>query len=104
MKGRLNQLPLAMVEVPLAREQALAQQSLGPLHAPSFDKVPVVFDQDLLDIVRMAEQHDPLGPNRKGDDIAVRIRHPCQKTDGITAVAQEMTHKRLALRAGGILE
>jgi hypothetical protein len=30
MEGRLNEPPLALVKLPLAREEAFAQQPLGP--------------------------------------------------------------------------
>ena len=58
VEDRLQELPLAVVEVPFAREQPFAEQALGLLRRLPLHELAVVGDQDAEDVLRIAHHVD----------------------------------------------
>lgn len=57
MKGRLGEPALPAVDGALAVEEPLAEELLGDVAAAGFDKLPVVSDQDVPNMIGMGNQN-----------------------------------------------
>ena len=84
------------MELPLAGQQSLPQETLRQLEATALDEISMAGDQDILDVVRMIEKIDVLGSELEVCDVAVRARKPCQETERVTAELKQASYQRLA--------
>ena len=83
VERRLRETPLARVDIPFAREKALAEEALGPLQPGSLRVVVLVGDEDVPDEVGVLDEEDVLPPERVVDDVGRLPRHPAHEGERI---------------------
>src|SRR5215813_4535089 len=71
MEGRLRETALAKPEVAFAGKQAIAEETLVGFEDASFGEFARVGDEDLLDVVGMADEKNVIVEGAKLDDVAV---------------------------------
>src|SRR5688572_15683324 len=84
LENRLNALALLPVDLPLRREEALAQDNAFSLLQPrAFHKVVRLRHQDFTHQVRMIEQKNGMAKEFEVSDIAVFARYSRQRADEV---------------------
>ena len=85
MKCRLDDLALAAVQRPVARQKSVSEQSPCAAQGASFDEPLLMCDEHLLDIVRMIQQVDVKAADLDMNDVAVFLGHAGKKPERIAA-------------------
>src|SRR5688572_32798313 len=75
MERRLSEPPLTQMELVLAREQAVSEQSSRALEAAALVEVLLVRDEHVADQVRMIEQVQVLRADLVVRDVTVALVH-----------------------------
>ncbi len=73
MECRLGKPPLSKVELSLARQQAVAEETFGALERASLPEVLPVRDEHIAHEVGMADDEEPRRSERHVYDVAVRV-------------------------------
>lgn len=106
VEDRLDEAPLAAVQLGFAGEQPFAQEALELLDAAALHEALVVGDQHLADELGVADEHEAVAQHLEGHDVAVLARQveqraggSAQKVDGVEAERELRTGQRA--RGGG---
>src|SRR5262245_9033331 len=95
MKRRRHQPAMLRVRVAFARQQSLAEQPLRSLEAAALSEVPAVSDQNVLDEMRIADEHDLLAPHLVGRHVTVGALQSGEEPERIaTGPIQEPVDER----------
>jgi hypothetical protein len=79
MKGRLQEVALALMHRAFAAEQAFPEKLLGDIPASALRKGTVVRDEHRVNVLGMAEEHCVFRPEPKGDHVSVLVLETAQK-------------------------
>lgn len=90
MKGRLQPPALPQVKRILARQQALAHQSLGARQGAPLVEVCLMGDQNVSDVVGMAEQKKAVEPESKLGDVTAPAGEVSEEARSIAIEFEEM--------------
>ena len=85
MKRRLHQPALPEMNRALAGQQAVAEQPLAALEAAALGEVPVVGDEDVFHLLRVADEEQLLAAHAVVDDVAVLARDAREEVERIPA-------------------
>jgi hypothetical protein len=94
VEHRLDQAALPSVEVSFAREEAVAEQALGLLQDLPLLETRMVGDEDVLDMVGVAQQEDVEPAHVERDDVAVLPSEPQEQAVRIDAELSERLEGR----------
>src|SRR5262249_608853 len=90
MKGRLQEMALALMQRAFAVEQALPEELFGDVPAAALQKGAVLPDEDRMQVLRMAEQHRTFRAEPEGDDIPIFLLEATHKAEHIAGERQQM--------------
>jgi len=79
MKGRLQEMALALMHRAFAAEQAFPEKLLGDVSASALRKGTVLRDEHRMNVLGMAEKHRVFRPEPKGDHVPVFVLETAQK-------------------------
>src|SRR5437762_42887 len=84
VKRRLHQPALPKMNRALARQQAVAEQPLAALEAAALREVPVVGDENVFDLLRVADEEQLLAAHAVVDDVAVLARDAREELERVS--------------------
>src|ERR1700675_594734 len=83
MECRLRRQPLGAMRGTFTRDDALAQQHLGPLHGALFDEVIVLDYEHLPDVFGMVQRHVVMRVDLVVSDITIVLSQVLKKNNRI---------------------
>ena len=100
VKRGLGEPPLPQPEVAFARQQSVAKELLVLSEDAAFDEFPIVGDEHLLDVVRMADEEDAKVVVAHRDDVAVVALQRRHEGKRVATINLEACRPRFGRRSG----